>query len=165
MNEEGLKRSENYIDRIQGHKEISESRAEYAMKRLDVMILALSSSGIYFGLEFISTSKFYCVHVVIGCLVLFLLTIVINLLSQWYGFLSNEAESKWAELELAREKDEQNGKESSITEINKLAKKSDSYSTSTNKLNKASTIVMVIGLLTMCIVLIFWVFEQASLLE
>lgn len=140
---------EKYIERLTKHKELSESRDEYAMKRLDVVIIALSSSGLFLIVKYLNDhpeekTAFYWS---IG----FLLTaITVNILSQWLGYYANKFESEWAELEMEIEKSEDDQElEGKKQQRDKSGERSKVFSKWTDRTNIIAGLSFVFGVVAL----------------
>lgn len=122
----------------------------YGLQRLDLLIISISSGGIYTCLEMIKflVEHNFCSYTV-GTFkypsILFIIAIVANLISQYTGYKSNEFDYLMCDEHIycnGKEKDEV-----SQSQIDKLDKKSENYNKITNFLNLSSLILLILGLI------------------
>jgi hypothetical protein len=150
-------RTEKYIERLEKHKEQSESRAEYAMKRLDIMLIAMAGSGIYMGLKFLENESISGKGWTIVAIVVFAGCIISNIISQWFSFYSNSLDSDWTESQIEKEKEKAEfleDKENADTEFvyseaeehKKTKADLESYSKYTNGTNMTATGLLLLGM-------------------
>lgn len=134
------------------HLNNTKDRTNYAIRRLDLLIISISGAGIYIVFETIRASKINKIEFDNNYLLLitgsaFLLTILINFASQITGYLANNLEEKFIQQELKRLE----GKEWDEDKKNEIDKKIKKLNKSTDVLNIASVLSMLIGLLFLVI--------------
>jgi hypothetical protein len=119
----------------------------YSLQRIDLLIISLSGAGIYVCLETVKylIDKEQDVSLLIkfsgG---FFIVSIIVNFVSQWFGFKTNEKDYLMCEAEInAGEKI--NKKEQEV--IDAYDTSSEKYTKWTNRMNVISMACMFIGLI------------------
>jgi hypothetical protein len=119
----------------------------YSMQRIDLLLVSISSAGIYVILEtvkFLVEEKFKIgVELKISGIA-FIFAIIINFLSQLFGYKANEQDYLMCELNCI---DKPNKKD--LDKIKEHDKKSAFFSKWTNKLNYISMVFLAIGLFSL----------------
>ena len=126
----------------------------YAIQRIDLLIISISSGGVYVILEalkFCYEKQFTNISYlkISGCLLI--LAIIINFLSQITGKKANEYDLKMSNLKLIKKSKTTSQIKSDIRAFDC---KSEQFTTYTNYLNTLSFLLMVFGLI---ILLLFFV--------
>lgn len=103
MSEE--KKLDYQIKRWSDNRERALSHKWYATGRIDLLIVSISGAGIYIGFELmkfaLSTDKIsYPLDIIKWSMSLFTLAIIVNFISQFFGYRSNDLESKYDNSEL-----------------------------------------------------------------
>ena len=117
----------------------------YSLQRIDLLIISISGAGIYVCLETVKylMDKDQDVDSLIkfsgG---FFILSIIVNFLSQWFGFKTNEQDYLMCEAEIKKKKK---------TVIDAYDKSSDFFNKWTNRMNAASMACLFIGLILISI--------------
>ena len=117
----------------------------YSLQRIDLLIISISGAGIYVCLETVKylMDKDQDVNSLIkfsgG---FFILSIIVNFLSQWFGFKTNEQDYLMCEAEIKKKEQ---------TVIDAYDKSSDFFTKWTNRMNAASMASMFIGLILISI--------------
>jgi hypothetical protein len=117
----------------------------YSLQRIDLLIISISGAGIYVCLE---TVKYLMdKDQDISSLIkysggFFILSIIVNFLSQWFGFKTNEQDYLMCEAEIKK-------KEQTVIDAYDI--RSDSFTKWTNRMNAASMACMFIGLILISI--------------
>jgi hypothetical protein len=127
----------------------------YSIQRIDLLIVLLSGAGIYVCLETIKylTEKELNVHLSVKISgVFFLVSIMINFLSQIFGYKANEQDFLMCQTKI--EAGEKTSKKEE-KEIKEFDKKSDKFSNLTNKFNYLSIAFMFLGLITIMFYFLF----------
>lgn len=123
----------------------------YSLHRLDLLIISISGASVYACLE---TTKFLIEKdKAIICAIhfpalLFVISIVANLLSQYSGYLSNKFDYKMCEKRMNCKDEEE---ELTKKEIKRLDKKSQLYDDITSWLNISSLAFLILGLVFLMI--------------
>jgi hypothetical protein len=150
--EKQKEREEKYLAKLQKHEDILRSNTTYSIQRIDLLIISVSSAGIYVSLEimkYITESKLLTLiqikdfnfgFKITGAL--FLLSIIINFISQWSAYRANfySLDSTKKKIEAKEYKVDNNEK---TKELDALA---NTYNRTTAWTNQLSTILMIIGL-------------------
>ncbi len=126
-------------DYYKEHRKNSFKQWAYSVQRIDLLIVSISGAGIYVVLESLkySIEHTLCNSLLLKiCGVIFVITLVVNFISQCTGERVNEQEIKWAD-----EKLEENEIQAKTHEVN-----SDFYNKATGILNMTSMIGMFLGL-------------------
>ena len=127
----------------------------YSIQRIDLLIVSISGAGIYVGLEtikYLSENKLDTSLLVKISSALFLFGIIINFLSQIFGYKANEQDFLMCDAKI---KCDDNPNESEKEEINKLDESSEWFSRRTNFLNYISMGFMFAGLMLMMYYFLF----------
>lgn len=141
------------MDKIRERQKLSWEGMFYSMQRIDLLIISICGAGIYICLE---TIKYFSekgedisifIRISGG---LFLLGIIINFLSQIFGYKANEQDYLMCDAEIEAGKNI-NKKEQQI--IDQYDAKSEKFSKRTVRLNYIS-----IGLMFMGLISIMWFF-------
>lgn len=143
------------MERIKERRNQSWNCLFYSIQRIDLLIVSFCAGGIYICLE---TMKFYyevgksqeILIKVAG--VLFLLGLILNFSSQYFGYKSNEQDYLMCEADLDAV-DEKNKKSDRIlfkAESLKYDKLSAKFTKITNALNISSMLTMLIALGLLC---------------
>lgn len=147
-----------YKNKLADHLIASKENKLYALKRLDIMIVALSSGGIYLGIELIKLPyEILPKSLFVMPSLIFSLAIIANIISQWTGYKSNTYESEWIDLEL--ESCQSKKRKKSNKELQgKLDCKVQHYNKVTSFFNGLSSILLILGILLSGIIvfLLFW---------
>jgi len=117
----------------------------YAIQRIDLLIIAISGTGIYVALEtlkYINDNSLVDSGLIKYAGVFLLFAIIVNFLSQFSVKKANELDIEWCELNLDYKKPSTEEQK----KINKADNLSECYTTCTNWLNLISLILMFIGL-------------------
>lgn len=144
------------MEKIKERKNQSWQGMFYSIQRIDLLIVSFCGAGIYVCLE---TIKYFAAKgIPIGLLIkfsggFFLLGIILNFISQHFGFKSNEQDYLMCETMIdASEKKTKKCKRKELkSEISKFDIQSDKYSNNTKNLNLCSMIAMFIGLVLLAI--------------
>lgn len=124
---------------------------QYAVQRIDLLIISISGAGIYVCLETLKYHKQTPLENITSVKVsglLFVLGIVVNLVSQFTGKSANKYDMRMSQAKIDYLKTQSKKKKK---EIAKYDCKSESYSRWTDGLNLTSLILMFGGLLTLII--------------
>lgn len=127
----------------------------YSIQRIDLLIISISGAGIYVCLEtlkFLTDSKIEVNVIVKISSVFFLLAIIVNFLSQIFGYKANENDYLMCQTEI---ESDFNPNDTQKTEIEKFDKNSDCYSILTNWFNYVSMLLMFIGLIMLMTYFVF----------
>jgi hypothetical protein len=146
------KKNEIKYNAWNGHLNNTRERANYSIRRMDLLIISICGAGIYIIFE--TLREFKAGHIPIDnstllliCGLCFLIAIVSNFISQKTGFYSNDNEEKYISLELRKIL----GKEIDSCEQDNLDKEVKKYNKITNVLNIISIGLMLIGLVLLSI--------------
>jgi len=145
----------NIMESIKERQKICWDNMSYSLQRIDLLIISISGAGIYFCLEAI---KFLIEHKITTHWSIkiagptFIVSIILNVLSQWYGFKGNEQEYLICQTKLDCEN---NPTEDDQSEIDDYTKKSKFHLKVTNVLNFTSMLTMFLGLLVLVFYFIF----------
>lgn len=141
------------LEKIKNRQRLSWEGMFYSIQRIDLLIVSFSAGGIYLCLEllkFINEEKLnqdLLLVKISGCL--FLLSIIVNFISQKFGYLSNRMDYLMCEVEIDCEGKKLSKKEKK--ELQDYDVKSEKYSTWTNVLNYVSIGLMFSGLILVAI--------------
>jgi hypothetical protein len=149
------KKKKQYLIELNEHLSKTTENKLYAVKRMDIVLITLSSAGIYFNFEFF---KFiYSIGGFSGKLIyvftpgiFFGVTIILNILSHWAGYHANKHEETCSNLERDRLKEKKNYQE----EIQKLECRIETYNKLTASLNGISSITLISGILSSLVLII-----------
>ena len=148
----------DYKNNLSAHLIASKENKLYALKRLDIMIVALSSGGIYLGMELLKMSnEFPSKLLLVISPLIFALAIISNIISQWTGYKANVYDSEWTELEIEG-CDSKKRKKSNKQLQNQLDCKIIRYNKLTSFLNGISSFLLIIGIVYLGVIsfLLFW---------
>jgi hypothetical protein len=139
------------LNRWLDHHQTAKRFQEYAIRRLDILIISICGAGIYLIFEILKFSKEHSLNIIetplkIGGL-LFTLAIIINFISQWTGFFANKNEEAYAECKICKLRGNSYDKKDMV-EFDKKATKNNKL---TGWFNAISTILMVCGLLILLV--------------
>jgi|LakMenEpi03Aug12_release.lakeMendotaPanAssembly.Ray.scaffolds.fasta_scaffold741971_1 hypothetical protein len=128
------------------NKERSLSHKWYAIARIDLLIISISGGGIYILFELIKYYKSVGVIDISGLKVsgvLFMLSISINFISQFFGYEANDCEAKYSNLKFL-----QAIKEKDVNQIDfdKMDRKGKKYNFLVDLTNWVSVGLMILGL-------------------
>lgn len=139
-------KQERHYRRIENFYRISLENSYYSVKRIDLMIIALSVGGIIVLLNFYKFNLENRIEnhpLLLWSMALFMITIGCNFLAQWTSYKCNTIESKWAESEMDRLNEE--------IDKNEIGD-SDDYDTATTIFNYLSYSFLVISsILLFCV--------------
>ncbi len=134
---------------IKDRQKLSWEGTFYSLKRIDLLIISISGSGIYICFEtikYLVENKYSDIPSLIKCSgITFLLAIIINFISQITGHLSNKNDFLMCDAELAEDEDD----------INKYDKESAKYDKITQIFNYSSMVFMCVGLATIVYYFLF----------
>lgn len=119
----------------------------YSIQRIDLLVISICGAGIYVCLEtikYLSTNKQECGLLIKLSGALFLIGIILNFLSQQFGYKANEQDYLMCET-LLEGGDKISDEEKA--EADKFDKKADFFSSLTTWFNYASMTVMFLGLI------------------
>ncbi|MCA0154539.1 hypothetical protein [Winogradskyella vincentii] len=148
-----MKKKDSYrYNKWISHLNNTKDRTNYSVRRMDLLILAISGSGIYIIFETLREFKTGQINIENSSLliwsgVIFLLCIISNFISQITGYQANTNEEKYIQEELCKMEGEnydecaQKDFDSKVINFNKW----------TNVLNTISITLMLIGLLLLAI--------------
>lgn len=131
-------------------KQLTLDNMNYSLHRLDLLIISISGAGVYACLE---TAKFMVEKqkeiefAIQFSTLLFIVSIIANLISQYTGYLSNRYDYSMCEAKINCKEDD----ELTNLEIKKLDKKSQNFDNMTNLLNIISLGLLIIGLIFLII--------------
>lgn len=134
------------MERIKERQKQSYQNMFYSLQRIDILIISISGAGIYVCLE--TVKYLYDKELYEGILLIkysggfFILSIIVNFLSQWFGFKTNEQDYLMCEAEINKQDQ---------TIIDGYNKSSDSFTKWTNRMNAASMACMFFGLILISI--------------
>jgi|SRR6185295_2205876 len=150
---DGYERSRLHLKRLIKHKERSNNNKFYAIKRIDLLTISISTAGIYaiFELYKYANDKL-CIDsvdsfVIKSAGVAFVFSILTNFISQWTGHTANGLEAESAELQISEEK----GDVINQVKLTSIKKKIESYNGLTTTLNTIATLAMIIGIILLSI--------------
>ena len=134
-------------DQAKERQKLSWEGMFYSMQRIDLLILSISGAGIYVCLEsikYLTDNKIDINHLIRLSGSSFLITIILNFLSQISGNKSNEQDYLMcqARIEAGEEVNEEQKEQ-----INFYDRKSDCYNKITTCLNYSSILFMFLGLI------------------
>ena len=127
---------------------------DYSIQRIDILTVAISGGGIYVCLEtlkFLSENDINPTWIIKISGFLFLVSVVLNFVSQVYGRKAHEKDYLWSQtmIEFLDKPDSQELE----TEASDYETESENYSKKCNEFTDLSTLAMGIGLV--CLVLYF----------
>lgn len=141
------------LEKIKNRQRLSWEGMFYSIQRIDLLIVSFSAGGIYLCLELLkyinekNLNQDLLLVKISGSL--FLLSIIVNFISQKFGYLSNRMDYLMCEVEIDCEGKKLTKKEKK--EIKYYDGKSDKYSNYTNILNYLSIGLMFSGLIIVAI--------------
>ncbi|MEQ9377924.1 MAG: hypothetical protein RIG68_22240 [Imperialibacter sp.] len=143
------------MDSLKERKQMSWQGWFYAIQRIDLLIISICGAGIYVILEtlkFSKTNPLESLTLIKGAGALFVLSIVVNFISQFTGKSANEMDMKMcqAKLDAGQKPNKKQAKE--ITKCDDLA---DIYTKWTNALNLISMITMLVALISLILYFLF----------
>lgn len=105
-----------YIRRLEAHLNISVENKNYSQRRLDLLLITVSSFGIAFSLQALLYLKEHSIDgfnfILVFGIAVYVITILISFVSQIFGYLCNKYEEDWAHCEISRaEKAEEESEE------------------------------------------------------
>lgn len=127
----------------------------YSIQRIDLLIISISGAGIYVCLEtlkFLTESQKEINLIIKISAVFFLFAIIVNFLSQIFGYKANENDYLMCQTEI---ESDSKPNESQKIEIENFDKNSDHYSKLTNWFNYASMLLMFVGLIMLMTYFVF----------
>jgi hypothetical protein len=135
----------------------------YSIQRIDLLIVSICSAGIYVCLEtikFLTEKKIQCDILIKISGGIFLLGIILNFLSQHYGYRANEQDYLMCDTLIDANDKKLKKAEREILEIeaNKYDIRSEKFSNRTKLLNITSMGAMILGLMLLLIYFVF-IFE------
>lgn len=143
------------MSRIKDRQKLSWEGMFYSIQRIDLLIVLISGAGIYVCLEtikYLSDKNLEINYIVKISGALFLFSIMINFLSQIFGYKSNEKDFLMCQTEIDAGK---NISEKEKKEIKKYDKSSERYSILTNRFNYTSIFFMFGGLIVIMYYFLF----------
>lgn len=148
------KRTKAYIKKLEKHKESSKEHMEYALKRLDVILIVLSSSGMLLAITYLKDHPSSELPITLS-LCSFILTIVANIASQWFAYANNHYEMRWIEEEIEKEEADLKEKDFDTKSLDKYDARAIFFRRFINPINLISTLFWLIG-----VGLLFWGFTS-----
>lgn len=144
------------MEKIKERKNQSWQGMFYSIQRIDLLIVSFCGAGIYVCLE---TIKYFAEKdmsagpLIKFCGGFFLLGIILNFLSQHYGFKCNEQDFLMCDamIDASDKKTKKCKRKKLNSEISKFDIQSDKYSNNTKNLNLCSMIAMFIALILLAI--------------
>lgn len=142
------------LEQLVKHKEFAIQNKVYSVSRFDILLISISSGGIYIIFE---TLKFYkglekpvvFNKEMLGVTgILFTVAIIINFLSQWTSFRANKNEEIWAVYEIRKKTLDDNYDKALHL---KAGDHAEQYNSATGVLNVTSAIVMFAGIILLAI--------------
>ena len=129
------------------YKKSSDEKAFYSMQRMDLLIISISTVGIIGVIQMMKYALEKSTNLTtsaIASIVLFVIAIVLNFVSQWTGYRANQNASDWAKegLDVINKRDG-----ASQENVERYEKKIDSFSKATDWINAASAIAMIAGII------------------
>ncbi len=143
------------LEKIKNRQRLTWEGMFYSIQRIDLLIVSFSAGGIYLCLELLkylkenSPDENLLFIKISGTL--FLLSIVVNFVSQKFGYLSNKMDYLMCEVEIDCEGKKLNKKQE--LEKEDYDKKADLYSKCTDYLNYISIVAMLLGLILIAVFL------------
>lgn len=139
------KKAKEYKEQLEAHIKDCQERQAYSIKRLDVLVITLSGSGIYFISELHKTLASIQPKpnetLLLWAMWLLLGVIGLNLISQWLGYYANKYEESFSILE--KNSETQTKQEHCEQErMDRLSKKCGYF---TNVFNIASTVLLLVA--------------------
>lgn len=143
------------LEKIKNRQRLTWEGMFYSIQRIDLLIVSFSAGGIYLCLELLkylkenNSEESLLLVKISGSL--FLLAIIVNFLSQSFGYLSNKMDYLMCEVEIDCEGKKLTKKDKK--DIKEYDKKSEKYSKWTECLNYSSITFMFCGLILITIFL------------
>nr|WP_314896908.1 hypothetical protein [uncultured Flavobacterium sp.] len=139
------------MEKIKERKKQSYDGMFYSIQRIDLLIVSFCGAGIYVCLE---TIKYFSEKGILAgplikiCGGFFLIGIILNFLSQHYGYKSNEQDYLMCDamIDAFDKKTKECKRKELKSEISKYDIQSDKYSNNTKNLNLCSMIAMFVAL-------------------
>ncbi|GAA0879668.1 hypothetical protein GCM10009119_26370 [Algoriphagus jejuensis] len=149
------KKDRKFIKKLEKHLVSTKENKSYAVKRMDIVLVTLSSAGILFNFELIKFAHINEIRLCHFLLIftpvsLFGLTIILNILSHWTGYFANKYEEECSNLE----KNSIQTKKENLGEIQTIDFKIKLYNKGTGVLNGTSSITLIFALVTSFILLL-----------
>jgi len=139
------------MEKVKVRKDLAYDNMQYSIKKLDILLISISGAGIYVCLEsikFLHTEEIIIPIFLKLAGVVFTLTIIFNVLSQWFGYKANRFDYLMAKSQIEDD-------EKPSLKLKGLIKKyddlSDDYTKYTDVLNIISISLMLIGLLLLTV--------------
>jgi hypothetical protein len=145
-----------YIERLRLHERKSLENAEYAVTRLDILTISLSTGGIFLVFEIakeLIDQKALNWLVIIA--VAFPLTIIVNLISQWTSYKENGLSA-----ELAKNTSRFKRGKPLTLDLDELTCDLNNYRKWTNALNKISYLLLCIGIAGVTTIIIIYTLKN-----
>lgn len=137
------------------HLEAVTENLKYSEKRMDLLIISISSGGLYVIFETLREIKNSDISIAntnilfwSGAILLF--TIIINFLSQLTAFKANKAEAQFAQMHLSTLNGEELTKEE-ICVMDNAEKITTKYQKGTEVLNVSSMVLLFVGLILLAV--------------
>lgn len=150
-----IDRNKEYLKKLDIHLISTKENTHYALKRLDIMVISLSSGGIYLNLEIHSflyekvILDFASFWIAIPSLI-FSLSIILNLISQWTGFRANKNEEGWIELEIENSKRNKSKSKLQAKQL-EIDCKINFHNKLTSIFNGLSSVILILGIIYLAI--------------
>lgn len=156
-----LRKAIHFMERIKERKEKAWNSLFYSIQRIDLLIVSFCGGGIYICLE---TMKFYNEndipqeYIIKFAGIFFLIGMILNFLSQYFGYKSNEYDYLMCETDLdaLNKKMKKCERKKFKLESIKYDLLSESYTKKTNFLNFLSMFTMLLALVLLCIFFIIF---------
>ena len=136
-----------YLEDLKEHGVKLEKNCFYTMQRMDILIIVLSTSGILLLINLTETLykyQIFNVAVLKLCISFFIVSIVLNLLSQSFAYTSNDIHRKINDSKIYKLKYEKIIDDSAYAEKRKKASR---YGKSVRLLNYLSLISLIVALI------------------
>lgn len=133
---------ENNIRRLEKHQEGQITNKRYAIQRIDLLTIAISGGGLYYAIDQLGT---LLIH---ASIILLMLAIISNFISQWTAYLANKNEERWTIQEIRRLEERPNYDKKKHGDADCWVRV---WNKTTSWLNVVSTLLMFSGLI--CIVI------------
>jgi hypothetical protein len=134
---ESNEKDKSYLEDLRKHSETALNYSFYSMQRIDLLIISVSGAGIYLCLEILKyihdnkLSGHSCYFKFIG--LLFMLSIILNFISQWGSYYANIYDSKSTKQVIYDAENDTDSKE--------IIAKYDLYAESYNSFTKITNIL------------------------
>lgn len=148
------KKNEYEYNKWVSHLNNTKERTNYAIRRMDLLIISISGAGIYIIFETIREAKTGEIPLIEDAWFLtasgiaFLITILVNFASQITGYFANSYEEEYIQEELLRLEGKKSWNKKRQKEVDG---KIDKLNLATDILNGASILAMLIGLLFLAV--------------